>query len=171
MKNMILIVKSVINKLQRIKYNIYIYLKINEKLINNYKTKDRCYERFNNLNNISKFNKKIIEDISNIINKNNIYNKLNNIMKIYNRMYEQEFTIIYSINKNDKNLKIFGKTFIENNINNCKIKIDNKEEKLSEYNIKSDEIKDIKIKLIINNVTDMSFIFDQCSLLLSLPDI
>jgi len=163
---------KIINKLQRIKYNIDIYIKINETLINNYNIKDRCYERFNNLNNISKYNKKIIKDINNIINENNIYNKFNNIIKIYDRMYEQKFTIIYSINENDKKIKIFGKTFVENNINNCKIKIDNKEKELSEYyNIKNDKIKDIKIKLITSNVTDMSFMFDECSSLLSFPDI
>ena len=48
-----------------------------------------------------------------------------------------EINIIYDIN-GEKNIRIFGSTFVENNKNVCKIIINNKEYKLSEsYKVKN----------------------------------
>ena len=83
-----------------------------------------------------------------------------------------EINIIYNIKENDK-IKIFGKDFVKNNINNCQMVIEGKEYKLSEsFNIK-DYNKD-KLTVIlkgINNITDMSHMFRWCNSLSSLPDI
>ena len=82
--------------------------------------------------------------------------------------------IIYDINKQNKeNINIFGKKFVENNKNKCRMIIDNKEYEISEkYNIKNYNKNKLEIKLKgINNVNDMECMFEGCSSLLSLPDI
>ena len=83
-----------------------------------------------------------------------------------------EINIIYDMNIED-NIKIFGKFFVINNKNICKIIIDNKEYEIkAEYNIKNFKDHILKIKLKgINHITDMSWMFYECSSLLSLPDI
>ena len=75
------------------------------------------------------------------------------------------------IKKNKNIINIFGKTFVKNNKNNCKLIIDKKEEELfSVLNIKGK--KDIRIKLKeIKPITNISYIFYKCSSLSSLPDI
>jgi len=82
--------------------------------------------------------------------------------------------IIYNINiKNKGSINIFGEKFVKNNRNICKMIIDNKEYEISEkYNIKNYKKNKLEIKLKgINNVTNMSYLFYECSSLLSLPDI
>ena len=77
--------------------------------------------------------------------------------------------------KKEKRIKIFGKKFVENNKNKCKIKIKEKIIELNEYyeineNEKKNEYLDILL-IGINNVKDMSYMFYNCSSLSSLPDI
>ena len=83
-------------------------------------------------------------------------------------------TAIYKINHNEKILKILDDKFIKNNIKNCKLIIDNKELNLTyKYPIKNKRNNsqiEIKIK-IINSLTDISYMFYECSSLISLPDI
>ena len=95
--------------------------------------------------------------------------------------YGNEISIIYKINNNDKKIKLFGKEFIENNRNNCKIIIDNKEQEIIQYidiNEKMEKKDKLEIKLKeIKTITNMSYIFgcDDCHFcfdkLISLPDI
>ena len=87
-----------------------------------------------------------------------------------------EINIIYDIKECDKKegkIKIFGKNFVKNNKNKCKIIINDKENELiEEYNIKDNSKDKLEIKLIdIDNITDMSCMFYECSSLLNLPDI
>ena len=87
-----------------------------------------------------------------------------------------EINIIYDIKECDKKegkIKIFGKDFVKNNKNKCKIIINDKENELiEEYNIKDNNKNKLEIKLIgINNITDMSYMFRGCSSLLNLPNI
>ena len=91
-----------------------------------------------------------------------------------------EITIIYKIK--DK-IKLFGKEFVQNNKNNCKIVIDNKEHELVEYIDKKDideninKKKKLTIKLkVINPIINMSHMFGDdwnhsFESLSSLPDI
>ena len=84
-----------------------------------------------------------------------------------------EIKIIYKIDKNEKEIKLFGSTFIKNNKDKCKFIYKDKEYEIKEYfNIKkiNDDFLEIKLK-DINNITDMSFLFSKCSSLSSLPDI
>ena len=89
----------------------------------------------------------------------------------------------YKAIKNDEDnedkkekLRIFGKEFIKNNINNCKIIYKNKEYDICKYiNDIDDEYNPNDILIIklkeYNNITDMSYIFFDCTTLSSLPDI
>ena len=98
-------------------------------------------------------------------------------------MSEDEVIIRYKINKNE-NMKIFGTKFVKTNKKICKIKINGKEEELTEayntntlrqlptyiYLFKENEILEIRL-IGISKVTDMSKMFYDCQLLHSLPDI
>ena len=88
---------------------------------------------------------------------------------------ESEIIIKYSIfydNQND--YRLFGDNFVENNKNNCKILIDNKEYELCCFidkniikNIK--ENNEIEVKLIeITKIVDMNYMFSKVSSLSSL---
>ena len=79
--------------------------------------------------------------------------------------------IIYFVDRDEIN--IFGSKFVKNNKNKCKMIIDNKKYKIREkYNIENCNNNRLNIKLKgINNVTDMSCMFNGCSSLFSLPDI
>ena len=81
-----------------------------------------------------------------------------------------EINIIYK--KKDNNIiTIFGYKFVERNKNNCKLIIEGKEEDLKEkINLLNKDMIEIKLKGI-TNVTDMSYMFYECSSLSSLPDI
>ena len=97
-------------------------------------------------------------------------------------MFQNEIKIIYQINKkvneahddqkkeiDESEIRIFGKEFVNNNKNNCKIIYNGKEYELTEtFNIKDK----LEIKLIgINAISNMSCIFAECENLMSLPDI
>ena len=79
-----------------------------------------------------------------------------------------------SYNKNST-VKLFGKKFVENNKNHCKILIENKKYELSEEfplnNLKK-VTENLEIKLVgIQNITDISYMFDNCSSLKSIKNI
>ena len=173
-------IKQIIEKLKKVVDNLEIYYNINN-IINKYDIKNRNYEI---LQNIKEFNNNnILDDINKINKEININNKINTIIDIYNKMsnkYLSEINIIYDINKKDKyieekedKINIFGSEFVKNNINKCKMIIDNKEYDLKEELIISNyknNIVDIKLKGI-KNITNMSYMFYNCTSLLSLPDI
>jgi len=83
-----------------------------------------------------------------------------------------EINIIYDIN-GENYINIFGFMFVLKNKNICKMIIENKEYELAEkYNIKGHNNKKLKIKLKgFSNITDMSWMFYECSSLLYFPDI
>ena len=72
------------------------YFAIYEDIIYNYGNQKRNYSILQNINDMSKYNDIIIEDINKIINENNIPNKIYDIMVIFNKML--------SLN-NDNNIK------------------------------------------------------------------
>ena len=76
--------------------------------------------------------------------------------------YLNEIKMIYLI-EDEKKIKLFGKQFIENNKNNCKIIVDNKEQEIKEYliineNMKKKESLEIKLKET-KTITNMSYMF------------
>ena len=93
------------------------------------------------------------------------------------KINSNEITIQYK--KTDKygndygnKIKIFGKKFVENNKDKCKFIYKCKDYELQEYLEleKNEQIFEIKL-FGINKVTNMSFMFSECILLTSLPDI
>ena len=89
-----------------------------------------------------------------------------------------EITIKYKIGKSKK-LKLFGYTFVENNENICKIKVngEEQEQKLKTHleindKIKKDSNDEIEIKLIgINKMTKINDMFIYCDSLITITDI
>ena len=115
-----------------------------------------------------KQNDKNINNYSDINNQIIISNNANN--KILEHKNNDEITIQYKIKKSiipffsDKNVKIFGENFVKNNKNICKIIVNEKEEELkSILNIEDIPGDMLIIKLKgINNITNMSFMFEGC---------
>ena len=65
---------------------------------------------------------------------------------------------------NDKTIKLFYMEFVSNNINNCIMTINNRENEIEQFYICEEEIKnELEIKLnIICKVTDLSKMFLKC---------
>jgi len=85
------------------------------------------------------------------------------------------YELKYKIKEKDTKIKIFGKNFVKNNKDKCKIICQNKSYDLSEYFDLSDydknkDILTIKLKGI-NNISNMSYMFNKCLSLDSLSDI
>jgi len=120
------------------------------------------------------FEKKM-EKAKDIINhfkefKDNINKKNSNLNE-----YNNKINITYNI-ENENRIRIFGEEFVQNNKDKCKIIFENDELELNEYFYIKDHnnniLNKLKIKLkYINNITNMSHIFDGCRSLSSLSDI
>ena len=94
---------------------------------------------------------------------------------------KDEITIIYQIIKElDTKINLFGKTFVDNNKDKCKLIINGKEQELVEF-IDKENYSDIfdfeanytEIEIIlkgIENITDASYMFKDCVALIALPD-
>ena len=76
----------------------------------------------------------------------------------------------YLIEEEDIKIRLFGEEFVKNNKDNCKIFINGKEEKITEfYSNKSNE-DIIKVKLIFTKkISDLSHMFNGCFSLINLP--
>ena len=166
--NIGLFIKYAIDEfIKKIKSNFLKFEKNKQKdKIENIKKK---YE--NTKENKEKMNKPVIEP--NKV-KEELEKKLEDINKKL-KLNSNEITIKYKIDKEDSKIKIFGKEFIKNNNNKCKIIIEGKEEEIKEYinidkALKSKNVLEIKLKEIAT-ITDMSYMFFHCSNLLSLSDI
>ena len=83
--------------------------------------------------------------------------------------------IIYSIDKKNSKIKIFGEDFVKNNKLNCYLIIDGELKGLCEYlelNNYQKQKHEIEIILVeIKTINDISHMFYSCSLLKCLPDI
>ena len=159
--------------------NMEALYKIMENIINGFDSKNINYQNFKNINQIYDDLSIISEDINQIINEENIKIKIKNLLQIYKKMnnieddYEIENNTIlikYVINQNK--VKIFGKEFVDNNKNFCKIIYENKEYNLSEYLQNLDKNKKILTITLkgINNIVNMSQMFYECDSLLSISN-
>ena len=116
-------------------------------------------------------------------NNNNIERKNQNPLKIEKIVPilkpikdANEISIIYKIEQNDKSkgeVKIFCNLFVKNNKKKCYIIHNNIKYDLTDnFNIKDIKENTFEIKLIgIKNITSMSFMFNECSSLISIKDI
>ena len=103
--------------------------------------------------------KKIIEISSKIDDENNF----------------DEITLIYDIDKNKSNVKLFGSDFVKNNKDNCILIYDNKKLELMEYfDLKkfSNDNNSLIIKLKgINKINNANNMFYDCTSLKSIPNL
>ena len=191
--------KDIINKVIENLKKIY---EIGNNLIYNYTLKNKNYQLLMNFINVNKYNEAIIKDIDNILNENNIEKKVKLIKEMHDKMEKKEeiFNLKYKIGEEDR-VRIFGEKFVKKNKANFKIMINNKLTGLKsflnkkdlkvengEFAIKLKKINDVSdlsymfydcsallfpeiSDLNTKNVTDMSFMFSQCESLTSLPDI
>ena len=124
-----------------------IYYEINNNILNNYQKQNRNYQILKNIQQIN-INNEILNKIKNINNANNIKNTFFEMIDLYNNINSDdniiigkeqdkktenkiinedkslsdklnEMTIIYKIDKNQDEIRIFGEYFIENNKDNC----------------------------------------------------
>ena len=104
--------------------------------------------------------------------------KFNGIFNIYGKMNRNEINIVYNA-KGERGIKLFGKEFVERNKKNCKLIIEGQEEELKEmYSFGyfgyffglGKETLEVKLKGLIN-IIDASNMFNECTSLLSVPDI
>ena len=131
-------------------------------------------EKLTNEINISNNDNKEELSNENIIRENNKEKEEINFDNNNNEIND-EIQIIYKINKYDKKVKLFGEKFVENNKYHCNIRYENKLINLIEYFYISNNTK-LKDKLEIRlngikNIINASYMFDNCSSLLSIPNI
>ena len=128
----------------------------------------------------------IKKPILNFIKKKEIIGKLqedkfkDEITIIYNRDIAISERLIFSFNNHEWNrekgsiYKLFGEEFVENNVDKCKMIINEKEYKLCSFLNENDEIKEdiFEIKLKgIHNIINAFGLFNGCLSLVSLPNI
>ena len=120
------------------------------------------------------YNKKYYNDINpiNNNNKNNIEYFCTEEVKNTNN----EADIVYIRGDFDDEIKLFGEEFVKNNKENCILMIDGIEhelcEKINRSDLKSIKKNILKIKIKeIKKITDMSYMFSNCSTLVNLPNI
>jgi len=113
--------------LNKVLFNIELYYKIFNNIINNYNNKNRNYQNYFNINEISNSTNNIISDLNNIINENNMNNKLNNILDIYYKIVRIKKTKIY-----DNGNKYIGE-FLNDLKNGKGILYYNKKDKINRY--------------------------------------
>ena len=184
--------------LNEINTNMEIYYSIIDNILKKYQSKKSNYQILQNIIDIK--NNINIEEIEDIINNNDFNSVYLNILNIYNKIKGNNSYFIcqknenhndigidnnneiktlkelkYKIKENDSKIKVFGKNFVKNNKDKCKIICQNKSYDLSEYFDLSDYDKNkdiLEIKLEgINNVSNMSYMFNRCQALDSLEDI
>ena len=119
--------------------------------------------------NFNKFLKNKVVDIK-LDNNNAIKKELDNIRNVIG------YIIKYNIDKSKEKIRLFGRNFVKNNKDKCKIIINEEEKELCEFYEygKVLENKTLVIKLIFNKnkvLTNLSSMFCGCKSLSSLPDI
>ena len=149
------------------------YYNMANNIINTYNnSKDKNFQLLKNIDNLNKYNQKIIEDIEKLKNKNNKFEIISDIYK--NMIIDNELILNYKIKKEHK-IRIFGEIFVNKNKNNYQIIINNKNYELTSFidintlNIKGD-ILEMHLKQL-KNTLDISYMFFECNSLLSIKNI
>ena len=177
-------IEEYVSKLEKVKQSLDVLKNIANDFIENYDPKKRNFAILYNINNF-KYDF-VVNDLKNINNDKDINSKFQKIIELYDKMiYMNEINITYCLNEENiknKKVKIFGKIFVENNKDKCKILYKDKIHDLTEYieiindnnnlNQNQNENKIISIKLIdINKITNLSNMFNDCTQLLYFSNI
>ena len=134
-------------------------------------TKDnklRKVEKKNEIDNLYK-NEEFLDLIHIIINDLKLYpnyTHYENIKNIFYYLSDQMEIEYHNYEKGNLDIRIFGESFVKNNVNNFILFIDGKEEKLKEIIKVKGPKETLKIKLIkIKETTDLSDMFCKCDCL------
>ena len=165
-------INTLINILNEVTNKMKIYYHINEDIINNFDSQNRNYETIYYLNQFQKND--ITGELNKILESNTLIDKFIKIFNIYSKMNFNEIQLVYNM-KDKKEVKLFGKDFVDKYKKCCTIIKDGKEKELKEkYTLgtlsKKIDLLQIKLKGVAN-ITDMFYMFNDCSDLISLPDI
>ena len=171
------VIKEYINELNRTNNIFHNFIQFTIENFNAYSKLNDCI--LNSLTNIDYINYQEIKNIYYINNLNEIFkksikeflnysfkNRFKNLFEVYEKK-RSELIITY---KNEEEIKLFDKSFVNNNKNNCYLIVNNKKMELCEF-IKSPSLekKEIKVKLIKERVLkDISCMFYECKSLLNL---
>ena len=166
-------IQTLKNKLNRISAQLNKYYELYNNLIENYNNNKINYEILKNINeiNINSVCEKI-DDIHNSFDSIDLSYKIYNIdtvMQNINKIIPKDLlTMKYHISKKDKEIIIFGSEFVKRNKFLFKILFEGKEYELTEkFNVEKYNKNYLEIKLIIlADVTDLSYMFYNCSSLL-----
>ena len=172
-------IKNIINKLKELIKIMDMYYEIYNNIFNNYKMKNRNYQKLQNIKEINA-NNDIINNIKKINDINNLTDKLVNIMDLYNKINcdnnkLNQITIIYKIDEYTDIIRLFGDMFVQNNKDSCYLLIEGQQYDLCQYytlNDKQKKNKTLEIKLIETKpITNMYRLFYFCTDLIYVPDI
>ena len=169
--------KMIIDRINNVINTIENYFNIIKNINDNFNISNINYNISENfkynteLMNIENVDNNISKDIVNLANCE-YKSFIENIFKLYNGITKNEIDLIYNIQNNEDKINIFGKKFVANNKDICKIIYDNKEYKLkSEFECQNIKNNELKIKLTgINNATFLDCMFTECSSLSPLSD-
>ena len=163
-------ISLIIDRFNNVMENLEIYYKLIENLFLNYNIDNINYNILHNICSQKKFDQ-IDYFLGNLIKftRDNTYKKfIPRILKMYNKMNKNEIDLIYNITDVRYYTKIFGDYFVRINKDLCRIQYNGKE-----YNLIKglppgtadvDNKNRLTIKLIgINNVSNISFMFEDCS--------
>ncbi len=179
-ENLIKTINEITEKFSKAIQFMESYLKIATNIVNNYDMGKINYETLNNIRQVieTKDTTNYIYQELDEINEYVEAKKAYKIIDIYNKMCEKEkdyITLYYKVNANDKKIKLFSDEFAKNNNEICSIIMDDKKKDLlSEYDLENVKIKEqvLEIKLKgVNKINIASYMFYQCSSLISSPDI
>ena len=124
-------------------------------------------------NNIEKKMNEYLSNISKEVENSLRETKISNIPCNNNHEKKNYIKIKYKIDNEDKT-KIFGTTFVKNNVNKLKIIFNNQEYKLSEFfhvdNINKINYFEIELKKINNDILDLKYMFRYCNSLISITN-
>ena len=168
-------VQYLIDILKQVYNNMDAYYNLCNTCINRYDIKHKNYQLEVNLNNLDKFNQYILKDIENVLTEKKLEQKFKLLYKMGEKMkISKDITIKYKLGKKKK-IRIFGDEFVKNNKNNCSFIFNDEEYELNSYfdlkkNAIDNDILEIKLKEI-NDLTDISYMFNDCSSLISLSGI
>ena len=129
---------------------------INEDILKKDKIINENKEKIEESNKILEEKTNLINNYKNIIDNNLIDEQIEEIRKTKNTI-----RIIYENNKGKEEINIFGKEFVSNNKNNCKIIYNKEEIELQEkFNVKEIKLLEIQLKGILN-ITTMKGMFSE----------
>ena len=164
-------INYIVNDLNEFMNNLEMIYNISNGIINCFSINNKNYQILSNMKNLNDYNKETINNIDYILNK--LSKKQFSVLEeIYIKLKPSNEIILRYKPENNKFVQILGEKFVDSNKINFKMKIDNNISELkSKIDIKQIKDKILEIKLVqINETNDLSFMFYDCSSLISIND-